>query len=307
MPSNDVEQLVAINDISLTVHHHDPVTITVEGDSEICALCNHALRQRLGRCRANSFVDVEPVWRNAHLDDVRTEFAEYGGRDVIGRAMRAIQNDPPLRQPEPMAHGGLAELDVATCGVLNAPSLPEHRGVYCLQRPLELRLDGNLNRIVKLVALRREELDAIVVVRVVGGGDNDSCVAAKRPGQIGYSRCGHGAGKLHIDARRREPRFEGGLEHVPGYARVLADENSADTLAREDPPGRPAQTKHELRRYRLATNAAANAVRTEPAPITHPGSPPELCPFVRLAPPEQHALHQGFHAHHAYARCSHPP
>ena len=49
---------------------------------------------------------------------------------------------------------------------------------------VQLGLDGRFDGVVELLALGREELDAVVVVRVVRGGDDDAGVGAQRTRQV---------------------------------------------------------------------------------------------------------------------------
>ena len=71
----------------------------------------------------------------------------------------------------------------------------------------------------------REELDAVVVVRIVRGGDHDAAIGAQRARQVRDGRRRHRAHQLHVDAGGDQPGFQRGLEHVVGDARVLADDH----------------------------------------------------------------------------------
>src|SRR3546814_14679879 len=73
----------------------------------------------------------------------------------------------------------LAGLDVAADRVAGAGCLAQLLGRHGAERIVERGLDRQLRRVVELLALGREELDAIVVMRVVRGGD-----------EIGRASCG---------------------------------------------------------------------------------------------------------------------
>src|SRR3546814_2435041 len=66
----------------------------------------------------------------------------------------------------------LAGLDVAADRVAGAGCLAQLFGRHGAERIVERGLDRQLRRVVELLALGREELDAIVVMRVVRGGDD---------------------------------------------------------------------------------------------------------------------------------------
>ena len=40
-----------------------------------------------------ALIDVESIWRGAHLDNLRTELCKYIRRDVICRTVSAINDD----------------------------------------------------------------------------------------------------------------------------------------------------------------------------------------------------------------------
>ena len=55
------------------------------------------------------------------------ELVEYGWRDVVTGAVRAIDDDAPAVQVELRRKRALAKLDVAARGVVHAPRLAERR------------------------------------------------------------------------------------------------------------------------------------------------------------------------------------
>ncbi len=89
------------------------------------------------------------------------------GRDVIGRAVGAIHHDLQAAQVEIVGESALAELDVASGGVIDAARLSEPGRLHAGHRLLEPRLDLEFHRVEQLGALRRKELYAVVVVGVV--------------------------------------------------------------------------------------------------------------------------------------------
>src|SRR5690606_1864938 len=101
-------------------------------------------------------------------------------RDLIGRAMSAVQRDMPPRQRKILRYGGLAELTVAGRGVGHARGLSQRFRFHRGKRGLQFGLDLQLGRIIKLLATRREELDAIVVMRIVRGTDDDAGIGTQR-------------------------------------------------------------------------------------------------------------------------------
>ncbi len=93
-------------------------------------------------------------------------------------------------------------------------------------------LDGDLDGVVELVATTREELDAVVGHRVVRGRQHHAEVGAERAGQVGDAGSRQHAEQEHVDTGRREARHDGGLEELPGNARVPTH-HGAGTVPRE--------------------------------------------------------------------------
>ena len=144
-------------------------------------------------------------------------------------------------------------LEVAVCGDLDAVDLA---AAGC--RAVEQRLDLLLGGVRQLAAVAVEELDAVVLRRIVRGGDDRAEIEAEQrdrgrrqdTGQYGASAGGD------------DPVGERVLELRPAGTRVAADEDASAAA-----PGcrSLAQPLDEVDRQRLADDAA-DAVRSEVLP-----------------------------------------
>jgi hypothetical protein len=127
----------------------------------------------------------------------------------------------------------------------------------------DLLLDG----VRQLGAVLGEELDAVVLERVVRGGNDDAGRQAQRARQVGDRGRRHRAGQHDVDAGGGKAGFQGRFEHVAGNARVLADQyRRAAARAgrlRQHLAGRVAEAHHEVRGDRRYANQATNAVGTK--------------------------------------------
>ena len=79
--------------------------------------------------------------------------------------------------------------------------------------------DGGL---IHLLPLPVHQLDAVVVVGVVGGGDHHAAVKAVRPGDVGHGGGGGDVEQVHVRPGGRHARADGVLQHIAGAAGVLA-------------------------------------------------------------------------------------
>ena len=80
-----------------------------------------------------------------------------------------------------------------------------------------------LDLIGQFGAIRVEQLDAVVVVRVVRGADDDTGAGIQFPGQLGDGGGRLGAQQQDIDACCGQAGLQRRLEHVAGTASILAD------------------------------------------------------------------------------------
>ena len=245
------------------VHHDHPVAVAVEGDAEIGALLLNQGAQNRGMGGTAVLIDVQSIRGNANWNHGRAHFIEHTGRDVVGRAMGAVHHDFQARQTGVGGHRALAEFNVAASGVHDALGLAQGVGLGGGQRLLQQFLDVQFDHVGQLLAIAGEELDAVVVIGIVGGADHDAGAGVQGTGQVGDARRWHRPQQGDVDPGRRQARFQGGFEHVAGDAGVLADDYLIETLGLQRPSDRPAQFQHEFRRDRVVADPPANAIRTK--------------------------------------------
>ena len=82
--------------------------------------------QRLRRGRADVAVDVEAVRLDADGDDLGAELPQRLGRDLVGGAVGAIDDDAHAVEVELARQGALGEFDVAGVDALDALGAAEH-------------------------------------------------------------------------------------------------------------------------------------------------------------------------------------
>src|SRR5205085_12650918 len=124
--------------------------------------------------RTDLVIDVETIRLSAVRDDIGAKLVENAGRDVIGSAVRAVDDDAHALQIEARGKGALAEFDITTDCIVDATCLAKMRRAHAFQRPLELELDLRFGFVGKLRAVSGEKLDPVVFVRVVRRADHDS-------------------------------------------------------------------------------------------------------------------------------------
>src|SRR5439155_18969049 len=127
-----------------------------------------------------------------------------------------------------------------------------------------------LDVVVELVTVGPEKFDAVVVIRIVGGGDHNAGVGAQAARDVGDSGGGQRANEQNIHPHRKDAGRDGIFEHVTGQTRVFAENNLVPlAVARlrrnvlEDVAGRAAQLERGLGGRRLDVGGAAHSVGAE--------------------------------------------
>ena len=109
----------------------------------------------------------------------------------------------------------------------------------------------SLDLVGQLVAVRSEQLDAVVVVGIVRGRDHDADIGAQRTRQHGDGRRRDRPEQEHIHAGRAEAGHHGVLDHVAGKPRILADHDAVAVIAAlERQAGGHADLHRDFRRHR---------------------------------------------------------
>src|SRR3569623_1339028 len=250
---DDVQQLVTVDDFAFVIDHDHAVAVAVKSNAKVGAVFEHRHLRRFGMSGTAVVIDVEAVRLDTDGDHRGTEFLEHAGRDVIGGPVRAVDHDLQTAKFHDGRDAALAEFDIAAGGVADAFGLAE------------VGLDRELQLVGELVALRREKFDAIIVVRIVRGANDDAGLAMQGAGEAGDGRRRHGTEQADVDARRRQPGLQRRFEHVARDAGVLADEDLAGSTlgAGQYAAGSPTELQHELGIDRRLAHFAAYAVGTE--------------------------------------------
>jgi hypothetical protein len=247
----DGEDLVAVDRLAPLVDRQHPVSVPVEGDPEVEAASADDVRQRTEVGGPATDVDVRPVGLVADRGDVRAELLEGLRRKSRVGAVRAVDRDPEARQVRAETLENV--LEIAVRRDLDADDLAAPRG-----GAVEERLDLLLGSVRQLAAVAVEELDAVVLGRVVLGRDDRGEIEAEQRDRGRRQDAGKNGGA----ARGDDPAGESFLELRPAPPRVPPHEDASP--AAPDGCGLP-EALDEIGRERLADDAA-NAVGSEVLP-----------------------------------------
>ena len=143
------------------------------------------------------------------------------------------------------------------------PILPR-RGEAIGEAVFHQRFDFALAFVGELQPVAAEQLDAVVVIGVVGGRDHHAEIGAQRARQHGDGGRRQRAEQEHVHAHGGEAGDERGFDHVAGEARVLADHHAVAMIAMgEDAAGGHAHFEGDLRRHGETVRESPDAVGPE--------------------------------------------
>ena len=217
------DDLVSIDLGARLVDGETAVGIAVKGHADVGLLAQHQRLEMIEVGGADTVVDVEAVRLGAGKDALAAKAAEYPAGRFARSTVGAVKHDAQPRQvgvqlTDDMLHivdrSDLAAGDAADIVITFTAAV------------FDLRLDLILDIVGQLEAVAIENLDAVVLHRVVGGRDHDAGVGAVELHKIGNSRCRHNTQQNGVGTRRADAGGKGLLQHLAGDAGVAPDDDA---------------------------------------------------------------------------------
>jgi hypothetical protein len=225
MTCDSQENAVAVNNLSRFADKEGAVGIAVEGHAELGALGEHAFLQTIEMERTASGVDVAAIGRNTHGDNPRAERAKKFGAKFVGGAVGAVEEDAESGKPGAGNDATAKKIEILGVerGIGGEQSWIFRRGIAAMLEDVcfERFLDG----VRELHALVGKEFYAVVVVRIVRGGDNHSRLKIILAHETSNAGSGDYAGKGDGGAGLREAGGEERGDVRAGFAGVHAHEH----------------------------------------------------------------------------------
>ncbi len=247
------QDLVPVQWLPVGVHREAAVGVTVVSDARVRAVLGDRVDQGAKRGGAAAGVDVQPVWFGSDGDDVRAGPAQrlrcdqvrgpvcaVGHHPQPGERLRLGQRGQQVIQVPAGLTGGVADpAEIRTGRRLRRARLrrarlgrarfrcararPSQHGGPQVERH-QVSLDLVFHRVGQLDATGPEELDPVVLGRVVTRRDNDAERRVQRAGQVRHARRGDDPEAQDVHPRARQPRGHGGLQELPRGPRIPADD-----------------------------------------------------------------------------------
>ena len=201
-------------------------------DAHVGAALGHQRAQGLQVRGAALHVDVGAAEVLVDDGDLGTKATQRLGAGHARRAVPHVERHlQALKVDALLGHGVNGVLDVQLARVVHGHG---HAHLVAVRQLVSRRaaagherLDLVLHGVGQLEALAVEDLDAVVLRRVVRRGDDDAAVAVQLARQKRDGRRRDDARQKRRATHGHDAGGNGRLQHVAGQARVLADEDGA--------------------------------------------------------------------------------
>ena len=262
------QYLVSIHDVSIFVGDNQPVGVAIQRDSDMRAVPHHLRAQEIRHRGAAAPVDVEAVRGHADRHDCRAKFPQHRGCDSIGSAIGTIEDDLQIVQSQPPRETGLHRLDIPP------PRVFEPRCSTQLRRrchavgevAVHQRFDLKFPFVGQFVAVRTEQLDAVIFVSIMRRGDHHPQIGPQAAGQHrdGWRRQWAQQGDVHT--RTDETGGQSRLDQIARQACIFADHDFVSVRpAREQQARGLSQAQGDISGHGRGIGLASDTVRAEQA------------------------------------------
>ena len=230
---NKGHDLVAIDQRAGFIDDDHAIRVAIERNTDIGAHFVHLLGEG-GRVGRPAFlVDVETVRLVVDGNDLGAQFPQCERSHLVSCPVRAIDDDAQTGQGHRAGHRALGEFDVAVMDAIDAfcPAKRILIGQRHVNLTVQHALDGCFDLIRELVAIRTEQLDPVVVVRIVRRRDHDAKIGAQRARKHGNRWRRYGAKQKHVHARGTEAGDQRVFDHIARQPCILAEHDAMAMIA----------------------------------------------------------------------------
>ena len=226
--------MVAGNDLALLVHSQTPVSITVIGKAHIQAVLHHKLLQHLNMGRACPLVDIQAIGLGIDHIGLGAQSIKNTLGNIPGSTVGAVQANLLSPEGEQTQADQVTDIAISACHIVHGAAHmvpgPEGQGLPLLSEQLQLAVQVQLHQFdglfIHLFTVAVNELDTVVVVGIVAGGDHNTAVKFIHPGHIGHRGGGGHVKQIRIGTGGSKTCHQSILKHIAGAAGILADNHS---------------------------------------------------------------------------------
>ena len=217
--------MVAVDHIALFIHRQAAVRVAVKGKAHVQPIFHHELLQLANVGGAAIHVDVQAVGPVGNHVGIGPQGVKHALGHLPGAAVGAVQADLEILIGTGGQGDQVADIAVAAGGIVHSAADAVPLGVGQGLVRIQVGLNAIQQALLHLLAVTVDELNAIVMIGVVTGGDHHAAVKVIRPGDVGHAGGAGHMEQIGICPGGRQARTQRRLEHIAGAPGVLTDDH----------------------------------------------------------------------------------
>ncbi len=202
------------------------VGVAVVSKAHVKAILHNKALQLVDVGRAAVDVDVKAVGRVVDHVGLGAQGVKDRACDRRSRAVCAVQANLEALQRKAAARDKACDVAVAALHVVNGAANVVLGGQRNLATSVDVLLDELKDVLVHLEALAVDQLNAVIGVGVVRGGDHNAAVKRAVDNLVGNAGRWNNVQHVGVAARSHQTRDKSALEHVARAAGVLTNDDA---------------------------------------------------------------------------------
>ena len=230
--------MVTCDDIALLVHTQAAVGITIKGKANIQTVLHHELLQALNMSRASVVVDVQTVRLVVNDVGICAQSIKNRLSDIPACTVGAIQTNLHALEGIDAQRDQIAHITVTACHIVHraADVFTVRKGqlrpflIEYMEFAVDVIFHQKQGLLGHLLTVAVDQLDAVIIIRVVTGRDHDAAVKVVHAGNISHGGRSGNVQQVGICARGGQTCNQTVLEHIGAAAGVLADNDTGGLI-----------------------------------------------------------------------------
>ena len=206
--------MVAVDNVALLVHGEAAVRIPVEGKADVEPVLQNEVTQALDMGGAAVNVDIESVGMVVDDIGVSAEGIKDALRHLPGAAVGTVKADAVILIGARSKGDEVADIAIAPGGIVHRAAYLLAFGIGQIRAVVDIRLYRVEKLLIHLLAVGVDELYAIVIIRVVAGGDHYAAVKIVGARDVGNAGRAGDVQQVRVRTGGRQARAERRFKHI---------------------------------------------------------------------------------------------
>ena len=226
-----IKDRIPANHISLLIHTETAVRISVVGKANIQSLLHYKLLETLDMGGTGIVIDIGTIRLSIDHISLRSQRIKNRLCDIPCTSVGTVQSNPHSLKGIYSQGDQISYVTVPACRIIHRPAdltaLCKRNLMPFLSEQLKTVIQIILHQsddlLLHLLTLAVDQLDPVIIIRIMAGRDHDTAVKAIGTGNISHRRrCCH-VEKISIRSGRHQSANQRILKHIAGTSGILAD------------------------------------------------------------------------------------